>query len=526
VNLADVYRLARDIAAAPPEDGPSARITKVGSAPTSAQWNYPRTWEIATSTASLNAVLTARQVGKTSAARLIGRLGMAKPGHRTIYATLIRRNCKKLFWRPLLDELTEDGWGVHERDEHGRKASNDTDLVLEAPNGSWLQAVSCKTMADLETIRGDQCDDFIVDEAQEPNDEVLEALIFKIALAMLLRRNGRLFVEGTVPDFEPTVFTKIIDDPKWRTFGHSPVKGTKEISVFDNPFMDSAVVEAKCTEAGLVPGHPVYEREMMGRRVKDPSKLAYEYLEGRNDYDPTGVPFKGGDVAHAGGLDLGFQDRDAITVGSWNETDALRRLWVRWQWQHNHLDVDDLADVMAVVIRIFPNIRWCGDHGGHGAIKVLQTIGNRMRIGFLPKPQDVMVSVGLVNDDYRTARLLLPTLDLVTPLLLGEVDHMPWDDRRKERVRQLITVGTTDASIAADAGRVTKTSKNGKTEINKKGYHSDLTESQRYMHHAARHYRNEAPPPAPVLDADQKRELEIRAQLEAWDQQRKRGRWS
>ncbi len=523
--LLDVIRAARESLATASE-APSARMTKIGRVPTEAEWNYPATWEIANSTASLNAVLTARQVGKTSCARLIARLGMAIPGHRTIYATLIRRNCKKLFWRPLLDELEKDGWGVHERDAHGRKASNDTDLVLEAPNGSWLQAVSCKTLADLETIRGDQCDDFIVDEAQEPNDEVLDALIFKIALAMLLRRNGRLFVEGTVPDYLPTAFTKLVNDPKWRTFGHSPVKGTKEITVFDNPFMDPVVVAKKCSEAGLVPGHPVYEREMMGRQVTDPSKLAYEYLEGRNDYDPTTVDFRGEGVGHAGGLDLGFQDRDAITLGTWRETDAQRRLWVRWQWQHNHLDVDDLADVMTVVIRVFPDIRWCGDHGGHGAVKVLATIANRMRIGFLPKPGDVMVSVGLVNDDYRTARLLLPTLDLVTPLLLDEVDRMPWDDRRKDRVRQLITVGTTGASIAADAGKVTKMLRNGKTEINKKGFHSDLTESKRYMHHAARHFRGEAPPAAPVLDADQRRELEIRAQIAHWDQQRKRGKWS
>jgi hypothetical protein len=524
--LADLYKLAREVAAKPTEAAPDARTTTIGRVPTEAAWNYPRTWEIANSTASLNAVLTARQVGKTSSARLISRLGMAKPGHRTIYATLIRRNCKKLFWRPLLAELAKDGWGVHERDEHGRKASNDTDLVLEAPNGSWLQAVSCKTMADLETIRGDQCDVFIVDEAQEPNDEVIEALIFKIALAMLLRRNGRLWVMGTVPEYEPTVFTKLIDSPKWQTFGHSPAKGTKEITVYDNPFMDPAVVKAKCEEAGLLPGHPVYEREMMGRRVKDPSKLAYEYLEGRNDYDPTDVSFGGDDLGHAGGLDLGFQDRDAITVGSWRDTDAARRLWVRWQWQHNHLDVDDLADVMAVVMRIFPDIRWCGDHGGHGAVKVLQTIGNRMRIGFLPKPADVMVSVGFVNDDYRTARLLLPTLDIVTPLLLAEVDRMPWDDRRKERVRQLIATGARGASIAEDAGKVTKTLQNGRVVINKKGFHSDLTESKRYMHHAARHYRAEAPPPPAQLTDDQKREIQIREQLALWEQQRKKGRWS
>lgn len=522
--LLDVVQLARKRVAASGDSGPSAQTTRIGRSPTAEEVNYPASWEIATSPASLNAVLCSRQWGKTTTARLISRMGMSAPGHRTIYATLIRRNCKKLFWRPLLDQLHKDGWGVHERDERGRKASNDTEMILEAPNGSWLQAVSCHTMADLETIRGDQADDFLVDEGQEPNDDVLEALIFKIALAMILKRNGRIFVFATVPEFEPTVMTKILDDPRWRTFGHSPAKGTKERSIFDNPSMDAQAVLAKCAEAGLVPGHPVFEREIMGRRVKDPSKLAYEYLEGRNDYDPTTVNWHGDDWGHAGGLDLGFQDNDAITIGSWRESDGERRLWGRWQWQHNHLDVDDLADVMALVMRLFPDVRWCGDHGGHGAIKVLATIGNRMRIGFLAKPADVMVSVGFVNDDYRTARLLLPTIDLVTPLLVAQIDHMPWDDKRKERVRKLLLVPQ-PGSIQTDSGKVTKVLQNGKVLINKKGFHSDRTESLRYMHHAARHYRSEAPPPEPDLNPDQRRELEIRAILDGWERQRKKGRW-
>jgi hypothetical protein len=508
-------------------EGPSTQLTRIGRTPTEAEWNYPGSWEIATSPASLNAVLCSRQYGKTSSARLIARLGMPIPGHRTIYATLIRRNCKKLFWHPLLSELQKDDWAIHDRNEHGRKASNESDMVLEAPNGSWLQALSCSKMADIETIRGDQADDFIIDEGQEPNDDVLRALIYQVALAMLLKRNGRLWVMGTVPDAEPTVFTDVLDDPGWRTFGHSPKKGTKERPIFDNPSIDPKVVEAKCAEAGLKPGHPVYEREIMGRRVKDPSKLVYEYLEGRNDYDPAYVNFKGDGWRHAGGLDIGFQDSDAISVGTWNQVDAERLLRVRWQWQHNHLDVDDLASVMTVVKRVFPGIRWCGDHGGPQAVKVLATVANRMRIHILPKPPDVMVSVGLVNDDYRTGRLLLPTVDLITPLLLAEVNRMDWDERLKDRVRKLLTPDPDEpASIARDSGKVGKTinPRTGKVEINKKGFHSDLTEANRYMHHGARHFRAEPPPSAPT-DPAELLLAKIREQEALQAAARNRSRW-
>ncbi|HZN64002.1 MAG TPA: hypothetical protein VFB66_01790 [Tepidisphaeraceae bacterium] len=433
----------------PPEDG-SALPMGWGRAPDASESFGPQ-WEYATSLSQYNAVCCSRQAGKTHGATLAAGLVLAQPDTRVIYATLVRRNAKKLFWWPLLEALKRWGWDAAEDD------ANETDLMLWLPNGSFLQALSCEKMADLARIRGDQADLFLVDECQEPRDDVLDKLVTSIVPMMLAKRGGRLDLLGTVPEVEPCVFSERLDGfasgkyPGWRAHGWD---------CFSNPFMDKEAVLKTAKEAGLAPGHPIYEREVLGRRVKDPSKLAYEYDRDRNFYEPGDLDFSGPQWRHSLGLDLGFQDNDAIVVLSWNKDDPQKRLYQRYAWADNHQDVDQLAAKLKEVLALFPKAYVTGDHGGHGAVKVLETLRRRMGIVIDLKPGDVMASVGLVNDDLRTGRLLIESVEL-----------------------------------AKDMDRVARTvnPRTKRVEINKAGYHSDLTEALRYAHAGALHYRSKAP---------------------------------
>jgi hypothetical protein len=479
--------------------GPRAATPEaLGRAP-ALEDSFPEQWEYITAQENA-AVCCSRQAGKTSGAELKAERVLARPGTRVIYATLIRRNGKKLFWWPLLDGLVKRGW------PNVREQANESDMMLWLPNGSFLQALSCEKMADLERIRGDQADLFLVDECQAPRDDVLAALVTKIVPMMLAKRRGTLDLLGTVPEAEPCVFSNRLDGIDesgrklvgWKTFGWD---------CFANPFMDPDAIIAEATKSGLFPGHPVYEREILGRRVKDPSRLAYEYQAGRNDYSPAALPpgfFKGDDIRHAVGLDIGFSDHDAIVAKSWSRLDPQRKLYVRWRWQLNHLDVEVLAGVMEAVREVYRGAI-VGDHGGHGAVKVLESIKRRLRCTMQAKPSDVMVSVGLVNDDFRTGRLLLPTVDVETALVLAAHDRMVKSARKKNGqprdaildalVRQAIIDGA-DAPLAKELGQVTKEkdpADPSKLRINKKGFHSDMSEAMRYAHHAARHWSARAP---------------------------------
>ncbi len=442
--------------------GPAVKSDACGRLPSESDSFGPQ-WAYITSEARTNVVMCSRRSGKTVGARLRAiRCLASRPGARILYITLIRKNCRKLFWHPLKRDLDAFGWTYK---------SNETDLNLVTPNGSYVEATSVDDVRDVGKIRGDNWDLVIIDECQEPRDDILEMLVDHVLAASFIDHGGDLDLLGTPPATETGFFVEQMRRPKAATYGWT---------MFDNPHINHGEIHALCEERGIGPGHAVYEREIMGRLVIDPGSLAYEYRKGLNDFDPAEVDFADGTWRHAMGIDLGFQDCDAIVVVGWRRDDGERRLYERYCWAENHNDVDRLADKVDEVRALFKPSVIVADHGGHGAVKVLETLKNRMGIMFQSKPSDVMLSVGLVNDDLRTGRLLLSSPELIA------------DMNKVQR-----TVNPTTKRV----------------EINKRGYHSDRTEGLRYAHHAARHYASKAPKPVP--DIHDRRILAIAARDKA-----------
>ncbi len=257
-------------------------------------------------------------------------------------------------------------------------------------------------------------------------------------------------------------FMDRLTDERWARFGWS---------MFDNRFIPPAKIEEMVRAKGLTPDHPIYLREILGQPVVDPEKLVYEYQASRNDCDPD-MARDGDQWRYALGLDLGFQDSDAVVVVGWRRDDPAHRLYVVYQWHQNHLDVDLLAEQVRRVYEEYRPVSIVGDHGGHAAQKILATLCARLKIAITAKPGDVNLSVGMVNDDLRNARLMVPR----------------------------------GSPLVKDMGLVTWHTEpvTGKRVANKRGYHSDLADALRYAHHGARHWAAKAPKPA--LDIWERRE--------------------
>lgn len=428
--------------------------------------SFPRQWEYVTSAARSNVVMCSRRSGKTVGARYRTILrAISRPGARILYVTLIRKNTRKLFWHPLKNDLRTLGWEFR---------SNEVDLNLVLPNGSYVEATSVDDIRDVGKVRGDNWGLVIVDECQEPRDEIMEQLIEHVIAPSLIDQGGDLDLLGTPPDADVGYFAEQLKRPGARVFNWS---------MHDNPHISPDEIRKLCEERGIGPGHPVYEREIMGRLVHDPGKLAYEFDRARNEYDPKALDVTDRTVwRFTMGLDLGFQDSDAIVVIGWRKDDPERRAYVVHEWAENHFDLDQLSPVVGDIVRTFRPTAIVADHGGHGAVKVIETLKSRLGVMMQVKPADVMVSVGLVNDDLRTGRLLVPT----------------------------------GARLADDLLRVTRsidTRAGNKVSINKSGFHSDLTEALRYAHHAAANWAARAPKPEPTLEEQRRaRRAEIQRQ--------------
>ncbi len=410
--------------------------------------SFPQQWDYVSSSARFKLVLCGRRSGKTTGCRLRTRLrALERPGYRKLYVTLIRRNCRKLFWRPMLSELQAAGIPFE---------ANEVDMIARLGNGSVIEATSCDDVRSAGKIRGDFYNEVEVDEAQEPHDDVVEPLCEEVIFPMLIDRGGEMSLLFTPPDVMAGYVVDRLTDPRWTRFGWS---------MFDNRFIPREQIQEMVDAKGLTPQHPVYQREILGLPVVDPEALAYEYNAHRNGFEAGDVDFTGDQWRHAMGIDLGFQDKDAIVVVAWRRDDEERRLYVRHCWQDNHQDVDQLTVKVREAMAEYRPSWIVGDTGGHGAVKVLETLKNRMGVNIQGKPSGLMESVGLVNDDLRTGRLLVPAgSDLAKDMML------------------------VTRSVDPRTGRLT---------INKRGYHSDLTEALRYAHHSARHFAARAPKPEP-----------------------------
>ena len=437
--------------------------------PSEADACCPQQWEYETSEAKFKLLFCSRRAGKTSGIkRRSVRRAVERAGYKKLYVTLIRRNCKKLFWRPVLQDL---------RDRRIEFEADEVNMICRLANGSVIEATSCDDSRGAGKIRGDFYDEVEIDEAQEPNDDILEPLVEEVLFPSIIERGGQLTLAGTPPDSMVGYFVDRLNDPRWTRFGWS---------MFDNKYIPRSQIDEMIAAKGLTPEHPVYQREILGLPVVDPDKIVYEYDRKRNHFDPAALEREEPTWRYAMGLDLGFQDSDAIVIVGWRRDDGDRRVYTVYQWRANHLDVEVLAAKVAEVYQQFRPSVIIGDHGGHAAQKILKTLEARLKVMIQPKPADVNVSIGLVNDDLRNGRLFVEDR---TPLV-KDLGLVTWhiDPATQKRV------------------------------ANKRGYHSDLADAFRYAHWGARHWAAKAPKPEPTRDERRDRAWrdELRRMQDPW----------
>jgi hypothetical protein len=424
-----------------------------------------RQWDYVSAASRFNVVVCSRRAGKSEGAvRRAARVLLSTPGARVCYVTLIRRNCRKYFHMPLLNLL---------RAKHAAVKANEAELTLLLPNGSYAQAFSCSDASDVETVLGDKWDLAIVDEAQSMRDDVISELVDRALLPSLLDRRGSLDLLGTPPPGGEVGYF-------WRVFSGGEFVRHRW-TLFDNPWIPSNEVQELLDARALTTDHAIYKREFLGQFIVDPDSLVFEYAPGRNDL-PAELPDPDNREVwrYAMGLDLGFQDRDAISVLGWRKDDPEHHVYDRWRWQKNHQDVDQLAAVFVEAYKRWHPIAIVGDTGGHGAVKVLKSLEARLGgVQMLPKPTNLLDSIGLTNDELRTGRMLVESKGI----------------------------------IAQDFKLTTwKAGKRGQ-EISE-AYHSDILAALRYALHAAQHYRGKAAAPPETLDQKRYRVMQERRKQE------------
>lgn len=385
------------------------------------------------------------------------------PNSVCLYITLSRINAKRLAWEILKTLNAEHKVGG---------IANESELCLTLPNGARTYLTGCADMGEVEKFRGLPLAIAIIDEAQSFPSLMLEKLIDEVLTPALMDFAGLLVLVGTPGPVPVGYFHKSVHSPEWSHFAWS---------VFDNPWIErksgqtpQTLLDAELKRRGVTADDPVIQREWFGRWVLDPDALVFKFKANENTRQPLAHE------SHVIGIDLGFDDADAISVLGWSERVGPEVDLVH-EWVGAKQHITALIERVRVAYEKYKPLAVVADTGGLGK-KIADEITQRTGIPIEAADKlRKLEHIELVNDALRTHRLFVPAASrFAQDVLLIE-----WDKTNPERPK------------ISDR------------------FHSDAADSLLYAYMKALHWLHVPPKPkAPVMNTPEWYELQQQQAVE------------
>lgn len=311
------------------------------------------------------------------------------PNSVCLYITLSRINAKRLAWEILKSLNVENKVGGE---------PNESDLGLTLPNGARIYLTGCADMGEVEKFRGLPLAIVVIDEAQSFPSAMLEKLIDEVLAPALMDFAGLLVLVGTPGPVPVGYFYDAVHKSTWKHFGWS---------VFDNPWIEKKsgqtprqLLDTELERRGVTEDDPKIQREWFGAWCLDPNALVFRFDPATNTREPKNHE------SHVMGVDLGFDDADAISILGWSKKSPDVDLVHEW--------VGAKQNITALMVKVreaydkFKPLAVVADTGGLGK-KIADEL--QMRTGIPIEAADKLRKlehIELVNDAFRTHRLWVP----------------------------------------------------------------------------------------------------------------------
>lgn len=348
--------------------------------------------------------ICSRRAGKsTSIAADLVKTAHSTPECTSLYITSSRSNAKKIIWDEVLKfNRIHDLGGV----------PNLSELKLSFPNGSVVRLEGAKDEQEIDKIRGQlpPVKKAFIDEAQSIRDSVLIKLVDDVLEAALLDYDGSLIVIGTPGAIKTGYFYRMchnldengepLEDSPWTIHAWT---------FFDNPFI---VKKSKKTHIellnrvlnrrGVTIEHPSIQREYFGKWISDTESLLIQYRADRNHFDSL-PHYPGADKwSYILGIDLGFDDADALAVLAWHEKDPTTYLIEEHVVPQQ--GITELVKQIEDLRKRYPFSKMVIDQGGLGK-KIAEELRRRHQIPVVAaEKQRKMENLAFLNDALRTKR--------------------------------------------------------------------------------------------------------------------------
>jgi hypothetical protein len=353
-----------------------------------------------------------RRAGKSyaCAAKLID-VARRKAGCVALYITLSRINAKRLVWG-IVKELAE-------KHKIGAKVS-EADLCLELTNGSRIYLSGAADESEVEKFRGLALGVVIVDEAQS-FPAYLQKLVDEVLAPALMDFAGQLFLVGTPGPVPVGYFHDCSISAAWAHHAWS---------VVDNPWIQrksglspQVLLEQELARRGVTVEDASIQREWFGRWVLDVNALVFRFESARN-----GRPKPPRECQHfVLGVDLGFDDADALAVLGWR--DDSPEIDLVEEWVGAKQSITALMGRVKAAYDKYQPLAVVADTGGLGK-KIADEVTQRTGVPIeAAEKERKLEHIEFLNDAMRTSRFFAPA----NSRFADDCMRVEWDRSRPEK---------------------------------------------------------------------------------------------
>jgi len=301
------------------------------------------------------------------------------------YITLNRLSAKKIIWRELLD--------INRIYNLGGQVNN-SELTIKKPNGNLIHVTGAKDASEIEKLRGLKFRKIYIDEAQSFRG-YLKELVDDVLEPTLIDYDGSLVLTGTPGPVLGGYFYEAYKNPGW-SFHHW--------TMHDNPYIKiqsgkdpEQIIKEVCERRGVPQAHPSIQREFYGKWVQDNDSLVYKFDKARNIC--ANIPEN---LQYIFGIDIGFQDYDAIGVLGYSYTD--NRVYLVEEWIADKQTVTQLANRIEELQKKYNPLKMVMDAGGLGK-KIQEELRHRFALPIEAADKARKFEfIEFLNDDLRTGR--------------------------------------------------------------------------------------------------------------------------
>jgi hypothetical protein len=334
------------------------------------------------------------------------------PGSQSIYLALTRESAHDILWQVLIDHDTTYRIGC---------TFTESKLEMRHPNGATLKLMGADMKNFIKRLKGRKYPGVGIDEAQDFGIHLQSLVDDVLTPAISDYPDGWLAVTGTPGPVPQGYFFDVVHNGK---YGYSRHAWT----VLENPYMPhaEAFIAQEIERKQWEPNHPTLLREWRNQWVLDVDSLWVRYNESKNHY--TNLP--PAKYNYLMGIDLGYNDADALAVIAWSESSPI--VYLVEEVLTKKQGLTELVAQIQHLARKYDVAKMIIDEGGLGK-KLAEEMRRQHKIPVhAAEKQRKQETVEFLNDALRTGRFMAPkTSRFVQDSYLVQID---WDKSTPDRI--------------------------------------------------------------------------------------------